>query len=213
MTIPFFSPTHMPDTQNEYVCWLDVSGTKSTLSRSIKAGAVSIFKLHDAILNFKNSNVNIYPVMDGAYITSQSKSHIIEFVNNVFKVMAECLIDTEVKYRFFIKASTAFGPVIHGKDIPDEASFRYGKNTNYKSSLLLGMPMIQAASSESLASPFGVYIHESARAFSPNSEESFITSHWQWFKSFGELGEKTMQCLNEYFDWCKRSSDLYWLLS
>ncbi len=46
---------------------------------------------------------------------------------------------------------------------------------------MFGPAIIQAYRSESLAPPFGVAVHESARAFFQLGEEPFRMSHWLWW--------------------------------
>ncbi len=196
-----FNASHLPEPQSEYICWIDVMGTQSIMSRSIKVTANYVFKLHATAVSCTQENVKLYPIMDGLYVSSPSKSAIQAFIKYVFKSLADNFKNESVEHRFLIKGSMAYGPVIHGENVPEAACPVLGQNQNYKGSLLLGLPMVNAFKSESLAPPFGIYIHESARTFSPPRTDPFHHVWMRWFNERDRNGYLT--AIIEYFDWCK----------
>lgn len=74
--MPFVTDGAMPLAHNEYVCWLDIMGTKSSMENSVNTCAIFMLKFHAAILEAidkKKCNISTYPVMDGVYLTSKSR--------------------------------------------------------------------------------------------------------------------------------------------
>jgi len=212
ITPPEFNSREMPNPSEKYVCWMDIMGTGSIMPRSLETSSIFIFKLHVAALEASESEeIHLYPMMDGVYAVSNSKQTLLTFLEKVFSAMAVDIKENinEEHYKYVVKASIAFGPVVHGEDIPSEASNVL--EPNYNGSILLGMPMVQAYQSEQEAPPFGVYIHESARAFAPDSEAPFNHYWWEWFHPHGkdydfhELAENLCQNLKSYYDWCEKN--------
>jgi len=44
------------------------------------------------------------------------------------------------------------------------------------------MPLVQAFVAEKTAPPFGVFVHESVRAFGPTNKHPVTTVLWQWWR-------------------------------
>ena len=73
----------------------------------------------------------------------------------------------------------------------------------------LGMPLVQAHAAERSAPPFGVYIHESARAFAPANAHPFTTVFWRWWlidEGAQQVASTTAKTIDAYFDWCQKHS-------
>jgi hypothetical protein len=67
------------------------------------------------------------------------------------------------------------------------------------------MPMVQSVQSERFAPPFGVFVHESARAFAPKSTRPFTDVWWKWFQgSHKDLSKNLRQAFVKYAEWCKK---------
>lgn len=200
------------DTDNEFVCWLDMMGTKSIMSRSLEEYSIKMFKLHNTALLAEeemedSEDLTLYPVMDGVYIVSKTKHTLEEYLRLVFNTLAQDIIDErEVYHRFIIRAAVAFGPIVHGQDIPEDAT---QLDDTFKDTLLLGFPMVQAFGYEKEAPPFGIYIHESARSFTSNEgeEEPFRYVWWKWFEPFDRaIAVELREILAEYYEWAKDNS-------
>lgn len=200
------------DTDNEFVCWLDMMGTKSIMSRSLEEYSIKMFKLHNTALLAEeemddSEDLNLYPVMDGVYIVSKTKHTLEEYLRLVFNTLADDIInEREVYHRFIIRAAVAFGPIVHGRDIPEDAT---QLDEAFKNTLLLGLPMVQAFGYEKNAPPFGVYIHESARSFAPDDEdeEPFRYVWWKWFEPFDRtIAVELREILTEYYEWATNNS-------
>jgi hypothetical protein len=203
----FFDARALPETQSEYVCWLDVMGTQSIMSHSLSKSANFICKLHIAALESQNEDLHIYPLLDGLYITSKRKQPLLNFLRGVFhRVAADFIAQDEHYHKFIIKAAVSFGPILHGSDIPDEASWKLRDNELHRNALLLGMPIIQAYQSERKAPPFGVYIHESARTFSATDETPLPFVWWKWFQQGDEVNKRLYEAIVEHYSWCQKNS-------
>ncbi len=182
-------------------------GIQASMSRSLKKSANFVFKLHTAALLSNGPNVTLYPVMDGIYVASSSQIEMLNFLRNLFRILAlEFVNEQEMLHRFVVRGALAFGPVIHGSDVPEQASRKMEEHKGYRDCLLLGLPMVQSNSSENSAPPFGIKVHESARAFAPSDQESEPLQYvwWKWWnnKSNSDIASKLDVELDRYFTWC-----------
>lgn len=203
----YFNADKLPNATEAYVCWIDVMGMGPTMSRSTKTAANFIFKLHTAVVNSQTDGVKLFPVMDGVYATSNDKDEILSFLISVFGDLAEEFIYEENNpYRFIPKGAVAYGPVIDGGNVGSGASRDLADEEEYKSSILLGIPVIQAFKSEDSAPPFGVHVHESARTFSSDDDDPMPYVWWDWFINLdldGNLEDELMS----YYEWCESNSN------
>lgn len=203
---------------NEYVLWIDSMGTKARMSVSIQQSANFLLKLHQAIqkASENKAGLKIYPVMDAAYVTSKTQSEILSFINLLFTILAlEFIQQEDPEHQFLVRGSLSYGPIYHAQDLipwmtQDKSGDKSG-DKSYWEKVLLGIPVIQAYSSEEKAPPLGVFIHETARAFSPTGESHlpYVWDIWQECQGvIGDiaLGEKLNESVNSYFDWCKQHS-------
>ena len=219
----YFNAKHLPDPRNEYVAWVDIMGTSISMSRSLRKSANFVFKLHEAALEASKQeaskqDVILYPVMDGFYASSPNQKSMLTFLGNVFqRVAQEFNGENNPEHLFIIKGAVAFGPVVHGRRIPREASWIMDDNVPYRDNVLLGLPMVQAHTTEKCAPPFGIFVHESARTFSPDGE-SLPYIWWKWgrwkgsknVETWDELRktwDKLREKLESYYEWCTSCSE------
>jgi hypothetical protein len=194
----------MPTATNEFVAWVDVMGTKSSMSRSIAETANFIFKLHIAAIGAAAAGLRLYPVMDGVYATAADQATMLTFLRRLFHALAvEFNQTTEPFHRFIVRGGLAFGPVIHGSGVQPAASGVLAAAARHRDAILLGMPMVQAHTSEADAPPFGVYVHESARVFPP--VRSRLRSPWWVWRDTATAPDWTalMANLPAHFQWCQ----------
>lgn len=112
--------------------------------------------------------------------------------------------EPEIRHQFVVRGAIAFGPVIHGEDIDDTACSSLLQETKQK--ILLGMPVSQAYRSERLAPPFGIYIHESARAFGPTvagKVQVLNGPYYYWYDTPWDVCQLKTK-LGEYFEYCSQ---------
>lgn len=179
----FFDAKKLPAAKKEYVCFIDIMGIQAKMSHSINQSSNFIFKLHATILEAWRtsaySSISVYPIMDGAYITSKDKAETLNLITNIYKSLVEDLLaERGFKHWFWIRASLAYGKIIHGRDIPYDASNEFSTRVGYKEQLLVGEPMISAYVGERNAAPMGIYIDSSA-----SSKYQGVSSDWRWFKN------------------------------
>ena len=182
----------------EYVCWIDIMGTKNIMSISLAKAANFILKFHASINNIKEKEVKCYPLMDGVFITCKELETLKKVINNIYTNIANIFSkETKFEHKFIIRGALAYGEIINGCDISDKACQAFNENTNYRDSLLLGMPMVQAFGFESFAPPFGMYIHESARKY-----EGLQGCYYKWQEeeAMQQLKKKTIN----YFEECQK---------
>ena len=211
LTALFFNAAHLPLPTEQYVAWVDVMGTQASMSTSLRTAANFMFKLHIAAFQAPRERARIYPVMNGFYAAAPSKADMLNFLRAVLGALGhEFNVTEENRFRFIVRGGLAFGPSIHGADVPAAASSIVAGPRQYRDSILLGMPMVQAHLSEAEAPPFGIFVHESARAFAPRGEEPLHDRWWRW-DEFGNDGvQQTWATLHSnlkaYFDWCSERS-------
>jgi hypothetical protein len=126
------------------------------------------------------------------------------FMSHVLRAMAAEFLALENRERSIVRGAVSYGPVILGRESKQGAEVF--KDSNYCDSILLGMPLVQAYAAERLAPPFGIYIHESARAFAPANAEPFTTLFWRWWLK-DEVAQQVALRLHDeidhYFGWCR----------
>lgn len=206
----FFDESRLGKPSYEYVAWVDVMGTQSSLSRSVSAAANFIAKLHTAALSAPQRTLRLYPVMDGFYAACLDQSETLEFLRSVFVQTADEFNATpRYQHRFMIRGGLAFGPVYHGNSISASASPILNNHQPHRDSLLIGMPVIQANRAETEAPPFGLFVHESARAFAPTNQSGLPYRWWKWVQTRNEATWNTLRDeLPSYLQWCKKHSML-----
>jgi len=206
--MPFFNGQLLPNPTHEYVAWLDVMGIQSSMSRSLPITANFIFKLHAAALLAPAVGVTLYPLMDGLYAASPNQNVILEFLRSVFVELASEFNGAgDPLHRFIVRGAIAYGPLIHGTAVPANSSnsFQTAQGTAYKNAILLGMPMVQAHQTERDAPPFGLFIHESARAFAPAGANPLHHVWWKWVNAVnGNVWNALRAALQQHYQWCKQ---------
>lgn len=205
----YFDARELPEPTKEYVSWVDVMGIQSHMARSISVSANFVFKLHVAALDALRDGVSIYPIMDGFYATSATKSGIEEFLSEVFSSLAKVFSEEgKPHFQFIVRGAIAFGHVYHGRNIGDKASKRLAENPNYRAAVLLGEPVVHAYQSERGAPPFGIAIHHSARDSAPPGETTFQEEWWKWFAGEFDVGS-IRASLETHYAWCRKRSATY----
>lgn len=200
MSKVYFNDKNFPKMENQYVLWVDIMGTKNSMSFSVRTSSIFICKLHVAIMEAKTNGINVYPMMDGAYVTSKTDKTMSNFIKKLFTSLSDTLITEENDFhRFLIKGALAYGPVLHGKNIPSECGNPFSKNRQYVDNLLLGIPMIQASKDEKKAPPFGIYCDESVRIAS----KIFAHPWHKWFPTEVEKVAEVAKAVQSYFDYSK----------
>lgn len=215
--VVYFNASKLGVPDCEYVLWLDCMGIKSSMSRSIDVSANFIGKFHSALSVYCDiCSVFAYPVMDGAYLTAPNKRDITRFIAKFLKEMTQEFInETDSSHQFLVRGALAYGQVQHGHKIsidafcpPKSAPDRKEKMLEHKKTLIFGLPVIQAFTSENYAPPFGIYIHETARTFSAASEKPISAVWYNWFKNNAiqfreENGVQLRKSMQAYFGYCQ----------
>lgn len=184
----FFNSAKLGFPTYDYVCWIDVMGTSNQMLRSLPIAANFIFKLQASALEAREEkghlgNVRLYPTIDGIYITSKSRWHMRNVIN---QTMCRCaltfLAEKDPYHQFLVRGAVAYGPVYHGLDLDPDATYTMAANPQVRDAILLGLPMAQAHQAESEAAPFGISVHSSARGFAPPGEQPFGFIWIDWFR-------------------------------
>lgn len=193
----------------EYVCWIDIMGSQSTMLRSISIASNFVMKLHIEALNALSevTDIELFPAIDGIYACSPIQARILAFVNRVFSGLAvEFISESEPLHRFMVRAGLAYGRIMKGRDAM-QGSPVLASNERYCQRMLIGMPLTQAYSCEKSAAPFGLCLHESVRAFAPSGTPVLSGVHWKWWKYYNqptdpELADLLGKALQDHLSWC-----------
>jgi len=198
---PFFDAGRLPNPGSEYVGWFDVVGTQSHLTQSHKRAANFFAKIHLAALRCREDPVRLYPVMDGVYVTSPSRSSFVDFVHAFYRLLSVTFCGEEkCQHRFVVRGAVAFGPVTHGRTIPGDCA--HFENPPYRDALLIGMPMVHAYQAEHQAPPFGIFIHDSGRSFAPAGDAPLSGRWWRWWRAEDEpLISEMRVALPQFYSW------------
>jgi hypothetical protein len=202
----FFDVSKMKPPSLMYVCWIDVMGSGSSMRRSISLAANFVMKLHMVALEVgsKYRTVALYPVIDGLYACATEQKAVLGFLNEVFLKLAQNFIEEkELMFKFCIRAGLAFGPVVTGDDVKLGSDI-LNKNEQYCRHILLGITLSQAYDSARDAAPFGISLHESARAFAPPNTSVLSGTCYNWWKlvGTGKPPQPLKDALNGYHKWC-----------
>lgn len=92
----YFDANKLPDPQKEYVCFIDIMGFQTKILHSVKQASNYMFKLHATLLEAWRTkaynSIAVYPIMDGAYVTSRHKNDLLNFLSYVYKSKRTLLI-------------------------------------------------------------------------------------------------------------------------
>lgn len=196
----FFNSEYLPDPKVEYILWCDVMGQGRQMIRSMHMATNHLFRLHTAFGSYAGqTNVRTYPVMDGVYVTCNTYECIVDIIRFAFGLLAREFIAAHgARRKFMIRAGLAFGPTLHGRDVPDEAfydeqngereysrdSYERSEMPAIKNQIFLSPAMAWAFEVERQAPPFGIFVHESAQAM-PQAvnprDRGFSASFFRWW--------------------------------
>lgn len=86
MPLPTVNARKLSFKNNEYVCWIDIMGTRNIMSESVSKAANSIFKLHSCVMDCidEDGDATFYPLMDGVFITSPNYGKIFLIIDKLF---------------------------------------------------------------------------------------------------------------------------------
>lgn len=192
----------------QYVFWLDLMGARNAMKLSLPRAARSVMKIHLAALLSKQEHpeLEINPVMDGVYGYVRTRVSLQTCLRQIFRTLANVFVqESEASNRFMVRAGIAFGPLVPGISLAEGAEL-LRENREYLGGTAIGMAISHAYEAEGSAPPFGVYIHESARAFAPVPHGyPYYTNLYKWFDDDDALTWATRRTLLEHFDWLEKN--------
>jgi hypothetical protein len=184
-----FSSENLGKATECYVAWIDLMGADNMMSTSVHKAANAVARIHLAIHYAKlehGKNLHTVAINDGLFVISPIKHDIVGVIRSaLIHLVGNSVARSNHPDRFLARSAIAYGPVYFGSSLAEQlspAQTRKGAREAF-SQVVLGAPIIQAYRSESLAPPYGVAIHDSARAFSPVTELPFRTTLWRWWQT------------------------------
>ena len=88
--------------KSKYVCWIDIMGTRNTMTLSLARASNFILKFHSQIIKAKQNNVTCYPLMDGVFITCENLEPLKQTINSIFTEIANTFVGEQVFNHKFI---------------------------------------------------------------------------------------------------------------
>jgi len=168
-----------------------------------------------------HNNIEFFPMNDGVFIVSRRRNHLLNFVNKYMFSLFEIATGRDNKRKrnhefnmdtsFLVKGAISYGPMYYKAGIK-ECNDMLKINDEYTNRLLSGLPMIHAYESENEAPPFGIFVHESARAFHHPEDTPIAYVFWKWWEQLDNpQGIKKMvnEFVVEYLNQCKEFPDAY----
>ncbi len=205
-----FYPRKMAPETSQYVCWVDVMGSKEIMVRSLNVASNFLMKLHIAALKVSEEfSIELYPVIDGLYACSPSQSQILSFINRVHSMLAVTFVlENTQLFKFQVRTGLAYGPVVTGRQVL-RCSRVLQNHPSHTKSVLLGSALANAFQAENEAAPFGVALHESV--ISKVGEIFLSGSHLKWWEICSRPNDFFLACelyhsLQEHYAWCSRKS-------
>jgi hypothetical protein len=182
-----FSSEQIGEASNCYVAWLDLMGAGHIMGTSVHKSANFLVRLHMAVETARMKSgyqLRTLPINDGIFIISSNKGELMTVVRWTMVLLSARFIGTPRPHdRCLMKGAIAFGPVYSGGELrPGISNKKLRERPDYLERVWFGPPIIQAYKSESSAPPYGIAIHESARAFSTDGNRPFQMTHWLWWQ-------------------------------
>jgi len=186
------------------------------MSRSMPKTANFIGKLHAmAVRSLRVVNADVkprlYPVVDGLHVVADDKDQLVLYLRELFVAAAVgFILEKRPQHHFVIRAGVAYGPLWEGRDLMSQFDRVLSSHTRHSESILLGPPTALAYAAESEASPFGIWVDESALVLlEPRVDPT--SKHLRWWKYAGpvlpeELASTLAAHLDWYLDWCVHNS-------
>ncbi|MCQ4190727.1 hypothetical protein [Methylocystis suflitae] len=181
-----FNSEHLKAAENYYVGWVDLMGAGHAMGTSVQKTANFLARLHIAIERSRKGcgfEGRLLPINDGVFIVARSKRELMSMVGRTMIMLSANFIAIPRPHdRFLLRSGIAYGPVYFGDDlVPGLRPKQLREGEPFLDRVMFGPALIQAYRGEAAAPPYGVAIHESARAFCPLGEEPFRMTHWMWW--------------------------------
>ena len=213
----FFDNTKLLEPSFKYVAWLDLMGASNIMSISLSIAANHIGKIHSAALRAKQEgcgDAEIYPMVDGVYITSSNQDAILAFAKHIIRGLSvNFVLESDPFHCFMLRGAIAYGPIFEGHKMQLCNKLLEEENI-YSQNVIVGPSLANAYNAERFASPFGIWIHETARMFAPEGERPITATHWHWWdskltqKDYDRSLASTLRAhLGAYLQWCKNHSN------
>lgn len=218
-----FNSGHLKLADNYYVGWLDLMGAGHAMSTSVQKSANFLARLHIAVERARTGcqfDGRLLAINDGIFVVTSSKQQLMSLIGRALILLSANFIAVPRPHdRFFLRGGIAYGPVYFGDDlVAGVRPKKFGQAAAFLDRVMFGPALIQAYRSEASAPPYGVAIHESARAFCPLGEEPFRMTHWMWWAPnervdypaklppLTDLKDCLSQELGSHFDWLGSTS-------
>ena len=186
-----FTSEKIGSPKNCYVAWVDLMGTGHIMSTSVHKAANFLARLHMCVemaIRELGYHFRTLPINDGIFIVGEKKGEMVTVLQHTMTLLAARFIATVRTHdRCLLKGGIAYGPVYEGNQLVAGMGLRrLREKPAFRERVLFGPPIIQAYKSESDAPPYGIAVHELARAFSPAGEPPFNMTHWLWWQEHEE---------------------------
>lgn len=187
----------------EYVASVDLMGAKGWMAGSIRRAAQIVGVIHLAALKAAiPTGARVYPIIDGVYIVSPSKSAFRKTTHQTMRLLARSFDERGRADRFLVRGGIAYGRVLHGESLAklhDDLQIEQ----RYSRCIAIGAAIQQAHEAEGKAPPFGFYVDMTARSVASAFDSPYISTFDRWWRtrirSERELATRFGTLLDQHF--------------
>lgn len=156
------------------VAWIDIMGSKNAMLHSLKTAANFVAKLHSDIEKIRNKlnihienrdQLEVFRMMDGAYIVSPNAGVVFALVRNVMRRCAiRFLEEQNPLQKSIVRAAVAWGNVVTGDALTEcMKTTEWTPPNGMMNNVMVGMPFVWSHEGEHQAPPFGIFVDVSVR--------------------------------------------------
>ena len=196
--------------RNKYVFWLDLMGAQNTMAVSLPKASNYVLKIHVAALRAnEHLHAALVPVVDGVYCICDERSQMFKLVHKVMDALAlTFVLETDNAHRFLVRGGISYGLVVHGDGLA-AASDTLKANRQHLASIAIGMAISNAYQAEKQAPPFGIFVHESARAAAPENHLVMTDVFHSWYDETNPVDAELLKDFRpkfkEYYSWVRKN--------
>src|ERR1700733_8948166 len=113
-TRPFYMGEKAGPQRYRYVLWIDIMGAGAKISRNVQTASIPVMKLHVAALTAaklsKGKPIELFPIIDGLYVTSEDSRPLMFFMSHVLRSMAAEFLVLDNRERSIVRGAVSYGP-------------------------------------------------------------------------------------------------------
>lgn len=200
--------------KSTYVVWIDIMGSGILMRTSVSLARRAVEFLHSSVEESLSDDIQAFPMNDGVFLSGGDFRNLERCIKRIYRRIYDydhsiysphttekqpseqlrTLALDEARKLILVRACIAYGPTTTSRSSSNaEIESGYGH-------VILGPAVANAYAGESLAGPFGIFVHESARMHGSRRYRAVFLR----FSSFDDdLSSAIKSLLTKYFDFAK----------